>query len=56
MAEIEQRKARRIRFDHLRPARMMGLDGTWQRECVIDDISDGGAKLMPKTHLDVRFF
>jgi len=26
-------------------ARMMGIDGTWQRECVVDDVSDGGAKL-----------
>ncbi len=24
---------------------MMGLDGTWQRECTIDDVSDRGARL-----------
>ena len=24
---------------------MMGIDGTWQRECTVEDISDGGAKL-----------
>jgi hypothetical protein len=45
MSKIEQRMSRRIRFDHVRRARMMGLDGTWQRECVIADVSDGGAKL-----------
>jgi hypothetical protein len=29
----EQRSGPRFRFDHVRPARMMGIDGTWQREC-----------------------
>ena len=24
---------------------MMGIDGTWQRECTVKDVSDGGAKL-----------
>jgi hypothetical protein len=41
----EQRSGPRIKFDHVRPARMMGIDGTWQRECTVEDISDGGAKL-----------
>jgi hypothetical protein len=25
---------------------MMAIDGTWRRSCVIDDISDTGAKLV----------
>jgi hypothetical protein len=41
----EQRSGPRFRFDHVRPARMMGIDGTWQRECTVRDVSDGGAKL-----------
>jgi hypothetical protein len=41
----EQRSGPRFRFDHIRPARMMGIDGTWQRECTVADVSDGGAKL-----------
>jgi hypothetical protein len=45
MNEGEKRNSRRVRFDSKVPARMMGIDGTWQRECVVDDISDGGAKL-----------
>jgi hypothetical protein len=45
MNEGEKRSRRRVRFDSKVPARMMGIDGTWQRECVVDDISDGGAKL-----------
>jgi hypothetical protein len=45
LSEAEQRQSRRVRFESSVPARMMGIDGTWQRECVVDDISDGGAKL-----------
>jgi hypothetical protein len=41
----ERRLGQRIRFDHVRPARMMGLDGTWQRECTIENVSDRGARL-----------
>jgi hypothetical protein len=41
----ERRIGQRIRFDHVRSARMVGLDGTWQRECMIDNVSDRGAKL-----------
>jgi hypothetical protein len=46
MADGEKRTGPRVRFDHARHARMMGIDGTWQRECVIDNISDGGARLV----------
>jgi len=46
MTEVAERRiGQRIRFDHVRPARMMGLDGTWQRECIIDNVSDRGARL-----------
>ena len=45
MSQAEQRNGYRVRFDNVVPARMMGIDGTWQRECSVDDISDGGAKL-----------
>ncbi|HLZ03613.1 MAG TPA: PilZ domain-containing protein [Bradyrhizobium sp.] len=41
----EKRQSQRVRFEHKRPAQMMAIDGTWQRPCTIDDISDGGAKL-----------
>ncbi|WP_249164210.1 PilZ domain-containing protein [Bradyrhizobium jicamae] len=27
------------------PAQMMAIDGTWRRECTIDDVSEEGAKL-----------
>ncbi len=45
MSDGEKRKGPRVRLDHARRARMMGIDGTWQRECIIEDVSDGGAKL-----------
>jgi PilZ domain len=45
MSEGERRLETRVRFEHERPAQMMAIDGTWQRPCTIDDISDGGAKL-----------
>jgi hypothetical protein len=41
----ERRIGPRIRFDLVGEARMRGLDGTWQRGCIIDNVSDRGAKL-----------
>jgi hypothetical protein len=41
----EQRSDRRVVFEHGHPAYMMAIDGTWRRTCVIEDVSDGGAKL-----------
>ena len=45
MSEGEKRAGPRIRFDHERPAQMMAIDGTWRRDCVIEDIGEGGARL-----------
>ncbi|MBR1194379.1 PilZ domain-containing protein [Bradyrhizobium sp. AUGA SZCCT0240] len=36
---------RRVKFEHGLSAHMMAIDGTWRRDCVINDISDGDAKL-----------
>jgi hypothetical protein len=41
----ESRGAPRVVFSHVVEASMMGIDGTWRRSCVIEDISDTGAKL-----------
>jgi hypothetical protein len=41
----DERREPRIRFDVAVQARLMGLDGTWQRECIVYDVSNGGAKL-----------
>lgn len=42
---MEQRKSRRVVFEPGYDAHMMAIDGTWRRSCVIEDVSDTGAKL-----------
>ena len=41
----ERRKGERVTFERGIRARMMGIDGTWHRDCVMEDISEIGAKL-----------
>jgi PilZ domain len=41
----EHRKAPRVQMEHSPTVNLMGVDGTWRRSCVIQDISDTGAKL-----------
>ena len=45
MATTERRKGERVTFERGIPAHMMGIDGTWRRECTMEDISETGAKL-----------
>jgi hypothetical protein len=45
MSEAEKRAGPRVSFAHERSAQIMAIDGTWRRECVIDNVSDGGARL-----------
>ena len=45
MATSERRKGERVIFERGIPAHMMGIDGTWRRECTMEDISETGAKL-----------
>lgn len=42
---MEQRKAHRVVFERGYPANMMAIDGTWQRPCTMQDVSETGAKL-----------
>jgi hypothetical protein len=41
----ERRDGKRIAFEHPIPAQLMAIDGTWRRECTIEDVSEEGAKL-----------
>ena len=41
----ERRKGERVTFERGIRAQMMGIDGTWRRECTMEDISETGAKL-----------
>ena len=45
MAMTERRKGERVTFERGFTAHMMGIDGTWRRECTMEDISETGAKL-----------
>ena len=41
----ERRKGERVVFERGIPAHMMGIDGTWRRDCTMEDVSETGAKL-----------
>ena len=41
----ERRKGERVTFERGFTAHMMGIDGTWRRECTMEDVSETGAKL-----------
>ena len=45
MATAERRKGDRVTFERGFAAHMMGIDGTWRRDCVMEDVSETGAKL-----------
>ena len=42
---MERRRSSRVQFGRGYTARIMAIDGTWQRDCRIGDVSDTGAKL-----------
>jgi hypothetical protein len=50
---FEGRKALRVRMDHRHPVHLMGVDGTWKRNCVLLDVSETGAKIEVEGTLDV---
>jgi hypothetical protein len=41
----ERLKGERVVFERGIPAHMMGIDGTWRRDCTLEDVSETGAKL-----------
>lgn len=42
---VQRRKLDRVRFELGYPARIVAIDGTWFRDCFIEDISPTGAKI-----------
>lgn len=44
-AKADQRGHSRVIFERGVPAQMMGIDGTWRRDCTMEDVSETGAKL-----------
>ena len=49
----ERRKGERVTFERGIPALMMGIDGTWRRECSMEDVSETGAKLTVEGSVEV---
>ncbi|MDN4987609.1 PilZ domain-containing protein [Bradyrhizobium arachidis] len=43
--KTDQRGNNRVVFERGIAAQMMGIDGTWRRECTMEDVSETGAKL-----------
>ncbi|RXH18056.1 PilZ domain-containing protein [Bradyrhizobium guangzhouense] len=43
--KTDHRGNNRVVFERGVSAQMMGIDGTWRRECTMEDVSDSGAKL-----------
>lgn len=41
----ERRKGDRVSFERGFAAHMMGIDGTWRRSCIMEDVSESGARL-----------
>ena len=41
----ERRSGERVVFERGFAAHMMGIDGTWRRNCMMEDVSETGAKL-----------
>lgn len=46
------RKSERVNFDRGIPVYMMGIDGTWRRECKLLDVSQTGARLRVEGSLE----
>lgn len=42
----ENRRNPRVNFERGVTVQMMALDGTWRRDCVMQNASDGGARLI----------
>jgi len=56
MATSERRRGDRVTFERGYPAQMMGIDGTWRRDCVMEDVSETGAKLSVEGSVHLKEF
>src|SRR3981081_4564212 len=46
------RKSGRVDFERGIPVYMMGIDGTWRRDCMMLDVSQTGARLLVEGSLE----
>jgi hypothetical protein len=42
---VERTKGDRVVFERGLAVQICGIDGSWQRDCTLDDVSESGAKL-----------
>ena len=49
---VERRRGERVVFERGFPAHMMGIDGTWRRACMLEDISETGARLTVESSVE----
>ncbi|OSI65537.1 pilus assembly protein PilZ [Bradyrhizobium canariense] len=52
MRAPDKRGTRRVAFERAIPASMISIDGTWQRACTLQDVSDSGAKLLIESSVE----
>ena len=52
MLTTERRADHRVVFERGFPAVMMGIDGTWRRSCILEDVSETGAKLTVESSIE----
>ena len=45
MSSSERRAGERVTFERGIKTYLMGIDGTWRRDCTMDDVSESGANL-----------
>ena len=46
------RKSERVDFERGIPVYIMGIDGTWRRDCLMIDVSQTGARLLIENSLE----
>lgn len=51
MDKENQRKEKRVAFARGVAVHIMAIDGTWRRACVMNDVSESGAKLTTKSSI-----
>jgi hypothetical protein len=50
--KTEQGHCHTVEFERGYPAHLMAIDGTWQRGCTLNDVSDEGARLTVSTSVE----
>jgi hypothetical protein len=46
MSGTERRRRDRVEFERGVDVRMIAIDGTWRRDCMMKDVADSGARLI----------